>query len=113
MAHKGVPNDCWLLCLEYVADIMNVTAVESLNWRTPLERLTGQTPDSSIVMIFEFFDEIYYRRDSASFPSDTTELKGRFVGFSKHVGNAMTYKILTEDTRKIIHRSIVRRASDD
>ena len=30
MAHKGVPNDCWLLCLEYVADIMNVTAVESL-----------------------------------------------------------------------------------
>ena len=60
MAHKGVPNDCWLLCLEYVADIMNVTTVKSLNWRTPMERLTGQTPDSSIVMIFEFFDEIYY-----------------------------------------------------
>jgi hypothetical protein len=76
MAHKGVPNDCWLLCLEYVADIMNITAVESLNWRTPIERLTGQTPDSSIIMIFEFFDEVYYRRDSASFPSDTTELKG-------------------------------------
>ena len=82
---------------------MNVTAVESLNWRTPIERLTGQTPDSSIVMIFEFFDEIYYWCDSASFPSVTTELKGRFVGFSKHVSNAMTYKILMEDTRKIIH----------
>jgi Reverse transcriptase (RNA-dependent DNA polymerase) len=112
MNYKGVPDDCWLLCLEYVADIMNVTAVQSLDWSTPLERLTGQTPDTSIAMIFEFFDEVYYRRETSSFPSTSTECKGRFVGFSKSVGHAMTYKILTTDTRKIIHRSVVRRASD-
>ena len=35
MGYKGVPPDCWLLCLEYVADVMNLTAVESLHWRTP------------------------------------------------------------------------------
>ena len=46
----------------------------------------------------------------ARFPSETQELKGRFVGFSKHVGHALTYKILTDGTRKILHRSVVRRA---
>jgi hypothetical protein len=106
MAYKNVPEDLWLLCLEYVADIMNITAVQSLNWQTPLQRLTGQTPDSSIAMVFEFYDDVYYRRDPV-FPSQTVEKKGRFVGFSKDVGHALTYKILTEDTCKILHRSIV------
>ena len=56
MAHKGTPADCWLLCLEYVTDIMNITSVESLHWETPLHRLTGHTPDTSIAMVFEFYD---------------------------------------------------------
>jgi hypothetical protein len=111
MAYKNVPEDLWLLCLEYVADIMNITAVQSLNWQTPLQRLTGQTPDSSsIAMVFEFYDDVYYRRDlKLVFPSQTMERKkGCFVGFSKDVGHALTYKILTEDTHKILHQSIVR-----
>ena len=90
----NVPEDCWLLCLEYIADIMNLTAVQSLNWDTPLQRLTGQTPDCSIAMIFEFWDEVYYRYEhKARFPSETQELKGRFVGFSKHVGHARVFVI--------------------
>jgi hypothetical protein len=44
------------------------------------------------------------------FPSETTERKGHFVGISEHVGKAMTYKILTDDTNKIIHRSSIRSA---
>jgi hypothetical protein len=46
-------------------------------------------------------------REHGSFPSETTERKGHFVGISEHVGNAMTYKILTDDTNKIIHRSSI------
>jgi hypothetical protein len=109
MAYKNVPDNLWLLCLKYVADIMNITVVQSLNWQTPIQRLMGQTPDTSIAMVFQFYDEIYFRRDQkAHFPSETVELKGQFVGFSKHVGHSLTYKILTEDTNKIIHRSKVR-----
>ena len=29
MSHKGTPDDCWLLCLEYVTDIMNITSGNS------------------------------------------------------------------------------------
>ena len=45
----------------------------------------------------------------ASFPSDSTECLGRFVGIAENVGHAMTYKILT-DNDKIITRSVVRSA---
>ena len=113
MGYKGVPADCWLLALEYVADVMNLTAVESLNWRTPLECLTGQTPDTSILLLFVFFDKVYYTPDGKpSFPSGTTEEKGRMVGFSKNVGHAMTFKVLTDDTRKVLHKCLIRRIDE-
>ena len=45
------------------------------------------------------------------FPSDSTEKVGRFVGIAESVGHALTFKILTEDTNKIIFRSKIRSAS--
>ena len=42
------PNE-WLLILKYVIFIHNRMAVKSLGWITPLEKLTGQTPDISII----------------------------------------------------------------
>jgi hypothetical protein len=86
-------------CLEYVADIMNITAIQSLNWQTPLQRLTGQTPDSGIAMVFQFYDEIYFCcNQKAHFPSQNAELNGHDVGHS------LTYKILlTGDMNKALH----------
>ena len=48
--------------------------------------------------------------DDTKFPSKTVEGHGYFVGISEHVGNMMTFKILTSDTNKVIHRSIIRSA---
>ena len=55
---------------------------------------------------------MYYKHDDSDFPSETTEGHGHFVGISEHVGNTMTFKILTSDTNKIIHRSSVRSAEN-
>ena len=53
---SGAPADCWLLCLKYVCFIFNRMAMESLNWRTPHEQLTGSTPDISMIYRFHFYD---------------------------------------------------------
>jgi hypothetical protein len=55
---------------------------------------------------------VYFKLDDASFPSDRREWRGRFVGINEHVGHAMTYMILTDDTQKIIHQSNARTALD-
>ena len=111
----GAPYSTWLLALEYVCYILNRTATPSLNWKTPLEVLEGDTPDISAIMQYEFWEPVYYRvgnKDEISFPSGPPEATGRFVGFASNVGHAMTFKILTEDTGKIIQRSILRTARD-
>ena len=53
---------------------------------------------------------MYYKLDDSDFPSESTEGRGQWVGIAEHVGHAMTYKILTDDTKKVIYRSNVRSA---
>ena len=53
---------------------------------------------------------VYFPRYLDSFPSDTTEDIGYFVGFSENVGHSITFKVLTLDTRKVLTRSRVRPA---
>lgn len=117
MNMSGAPPSTWLLCLEYVCFIMNRMALASLGWRTPYEKLFGNTPDISMIYRFKFYDRVYYKRtdsrggDAADDASD--ESAGRFVGFSESVGHAMTYKVLTENTNKIIFRSRIRLSTLD
>jgi hypothetical protein len=64
------------------------------------------------LLSFEWWEPVYYKLDDPGFPSELREKRGRFVGISEHVGHAMTYMILTDDTQKIVHRSNVRTALD-
>ena len=118
MSYRDVDPEAWLLCMEWVADVMNLTAEKSLGWRTPLEVLTGQAQDISIALVFMFWDVVYVPRykgeNYTGMPGDekSTEVRGRFVGFSKNVGHQLTFKILTDDTKRIIHRSRVRLAEE-
>jgi hypothetical protein len=46
---------------------------------------------------------LHYKLDDNDFPSDSREKRGHFIGISESVGHAMTFKILTDDTLKVIH----------
>jgi hypothetical protein len=109
---SGAPKYTWLLALKYVANIMNMTAVQSLDWKTPLERLTNQVPDTSMAMLFQVYDKVYFKAPKGSIPSDTVKKKGYFVGFAHAVGHAMTFKVLDATTLKIINKSIIRQARE-
>ena len=71
---------------------------------------TGSTCDISPLLRFRFWQPVYYMHDDSDFPKDSTEERGRFVGISESVGHYMTFKILTDKSNKIIHRSNVRPA---
>jgi hypothetical protein len=110
MNTTGANPKTWLLALKYTCEIQNHLAIESLNWRTPTEWLLGYTPDITVFLQFRFWEPVYYAKYDGKFPADSTEELRRFVGIGKHVGHAMTFKILTKDD-KVIHRSVVRSAT--
>ena len=107
MDRFGAPAYTWLLCLTYVAGLLNILANPNLGWRTPYEAMYGVTPDISAYCEFHFWQPIYYAEDN-QWPSETGEKAGRWVGVAENVGDALTYKILTDETKKVIYHSAVR-----
>jgi hypothetical protein len=68
--------------------------------------------DISAFLEYRFYEPVLYLDTDESFPS-SKEKPGWWVGVANNVGDALTFKILTEDTHKVIHRSVVRPAKDD
>ena len=114
MNTSGCPACCWLLCLQYICVVLNHLASKTLQGICPVQALEGTTPDISFLLHFSFYEPVYYRIDSSepdlNFPSSSNEKKGYWVGFADNQGDSLTWRILTEDTQKIIIRSGVRSA---
>ena len=106
----GAPAYTWLLCLMYVCFLFNHMAVASLGWRTPIELLTGMTPDISPLLYFYFYEPIFYKKHEYLYPSESNEGEGYYVGPAFNVGHQLCFKVLTKDTKQIIFRSAIRSA---
>ena len=108
MNRSGAPANCWLLCLIYLCYLLNHIACSALDEKIPLFGLIGITPDISIILLFTFYQPVFYATYDQHFPFESEERAGYWVGFGEHCGDAMTHKILDHDTQKIIYRSAVR-----
>jgi hypothetical protein len=95
----------------YVCFVLNNT-FSAVIQSTPLCQAYGTDNDISPMLYFSFYELVYYLVDETTFPSESKELCGQWVGVSENVGHFMTYKILTDDTCWIIHRSNIRSAAD-
>jgi hypothetical protein len=93
--------------------VLNCTACKSLNWEVPLSVLLRTTVDVSLLLRFHWYQPVFYDVDDVSFPSSSHKAMGYFVGISTNMDHTMTFKVLTDDTHKVIVRSQVVRPADD
>ena len=108
MNRSGAPADCWLLCMIHASYILNHLSCEALGGNAPLGMLYGVSPDISILLLYTFYQPVFYATHNQSYPSASEERAARWVGFGEHVGDALTHKLLDDDTKKILYRSAVR-----
>jgi len=104
---SGAPDEFWALCANYVTYVYNRMAHPMLENTTPYEKCHGYTPDISAILHFSFYDPIYFLDSDGSFPA-TRERSGRFVSFAENVGDALTYRVYDDSTKRVIARSVVR-----
>ena len=108
MNRSGAPADCWLLCMIHASYILNHLSCEALGGKVPLGMLYGVSPDISILLLYTFYQPVFYATHNQSYPSSREERAARWVVFGEHVGDALTHKLLDDDTKKILYRSAVR-----
>jgi Reverse transcriptase (RNA-dependent DNA polymerase) len=109
MVKKRVPRRLWDYGIVWVCEVMSLTANSNfaLEGRTPLEQLTGETPDISEYLDFGFYDYVWYR-DNAGVGDNKF---GRWLGVSHRIGILMSFWILTE-AGNVISRTTVQRVTN-
>ena len=103
------PLDRHHWCQKWCCDVRNHLASRKLDWRTPQENLSGETPDISVFR-FHFWQEIEFYDPMVKQPHDGWT-SGRFLGIAWDSGDRMTYFIesLSPQGRPVILvRSTVR-----
>jgi hypothetical protein len=67
MDQQGAPDIVWLQAMEYMANIHNNTADESLGWLTPIQKRKGHTPDILAFLHFTFYEKVYYMDSDSTY----------------------------------------------
>ena len=62
-----------------------------------MQALSGTKSDISAIIVYQFWEMIYYKHINAEFPHDSNEKVARFVRVADNVGHALTYKILSDE----------------
>ena len=99
MNRVGAPAYTWLLCLMYVCFLFNHMVSKTLGWRTPIEALTGLTPDISPLLHFYFYEPVLYKKYEYLYLSESNEGEGFYVGPVQNMGHKLCFKILMKDTQ--------------
>ena len=89
----------------YVCYILYHIGCGALNGSIPLLVLYGITPDISIMLLYTFYQPVFYATHDQHFPSESKERAAFWVGFGEHCGDAMIHKLLDKITQKNIYRN--------
>ena len=111
MLKKKVPPRLWDYGFNWVCEVDNLCANLSkyAEGRTPIEIITGETPDISEYLDFEFYDWVMYRSNAGL---GEVEL-ARWLGVSHRVGRMMSYWILPESGIPVSATTVQRMTFDE
>ncbi len=103
----------WDFCCGYTVELRNRLArpLPQLHGRTPWEKITGNTPDISEFLEFQWYEPIWYYEPTA-FPEER-RLIARWIGVAHRVGQAMCYWILPVSGVPIARTTIQKISNED
>ena len=73
MNRSAAPADCWLLCMIHASYILNHLSCETLAGNVPLGMLYGVSPDVSIILLYTFYQPVFYATHNQSYPYASEE----------------------------------------
>ena len=113
MIHKNAPKRVWDFALVHTAKLMQFVPRPTLNNRTGYEEVTGQTPDISEFLDFDFWDLVWYWPSKhPGLTADDRKL-GRWAGVAHRIGSDMCYWIIPESGIPITDTTVQHVTRDD
>lgn len=95
MSRTKASKRLWDYCGVYVSETRSRTAhpLYDLKGRTPIEHVTGDTPDIAEWLEYQWYAPVWYHEGPSQFPEVKGQI-GRWLGVAHRVGQAMCYWVL-------------------
>jgi len=107
MDHVEALPHAWFLCLQYVTFLFNSMYLPQIK-STPAFALSGSINDNSMLLTSTFGSLFILGMESLmGFNLSPKRAAVIFVGFAKHVGHVMTFKVLADDSQKVFFHSTI------
>ena len=104
----GAPDTTWFCATVYLCEIHNILSNKQLpDGITPRQAREGVTPNISPWLQFTFYQQVLYLDHEGTWPS-SKERAGRWMGVCQNIGDALTFWILDDQTKRLLARSVVR-----
>jgi hypothetical protein len=105
---SNCPMNLWDYCAQYRAQILSATARPNnyaLDGQVPYTKMTGQPLDISNICEFKWYEWIYFRDHTSTFPHASEQL-GRCLGPALNSGTAMSQWVLTRQGNVIPRQTL-------
>ena len=111
MDKKRIPLRLWDYAMVWICETGNlcVSSSKYANGRTPVEIITGETPDISEYTDFSIYDWVTYSANAGTGPNSL----GRWLGVSHKVGQLMSYWVLTISGHVVSAGTVQRLTNDE
>jgi hypothetical protein len=100
MIDRDIPSCLWYYGIVYESKILSRIS-RGRDGRTGIEHLTGQTPDISKWLDFQFYNLIWFHNLEKPAMEDKSRRLGRWLGISHRIGSDMCYWVLTDSGQVI------------
>jgi Reverse transcriptase (RNA-dependent DNA polymerase) len=111
MSWQQVPHRLWDYVSKYAADVCSCLALPMNNHRSGVEIITGNTPDISQFLYFDFYQVVHYLDELSPFPQDKEQL-GRWLGPAHSTGQALCYWVINTNGN-VLAQSTVQPVKDN
>ena len=108
LKESNCPMVLWDYCAQYRARILNATSrptCYALDGQVPWTRMTGQPMDISNLTEFKWYDWVYFRDHTSSFPHASEQL-GRCLGPALNAGTAMSQWVMNRNGNVIPRQTL-------
>jgi len=114
LRQTGAPLRTWSYVSKWVNAVRKFTAssIPALNEMTPYEHVHGSTPDISPMLLFDFWEPVYFMMPTNEFPHEKKVI-GRWLGLAENSTDDMAFVILPETGIPITRKDVWAIPDDD
>jgi len=104
---NNAPRRLWSYAAKWAAALRRLTAlgIPELEGCTPMEHVTGSTPNITPYIMFDWFQTVYYHEPVAGFPHQK-KVMGRLIGVADNCTDELAWVVLPRSGGPITRKSV-------